>query len=248
MTTPASIAIGAALAAVGLWLVLPRGAQRGRWLGAALLGGALGTLFAATVPRLGELAAEIVLWTLTVVALGAGAATIATARPVYSAIWFAVVLLATSGLLVFQGAQFLGMATIVVYAGAILVTFLFVLMLATPLGTAVYDRLSWEGFLAGLAGAALVGFVAYLLVGAVPNDAPRAGAALAAQRADEILAPTHVAHLGQNLFSTHLLAVEVAGTLLLVGLVGAVAIAAHDHTPVRHGIWPPGKNGGEGPP
>lgn len=247
MTIPAGIAIGAALAALGLWLVLPRGARRGRWSGAALVGVTLTALFAATAPRLGELAAEIVLWTLTVVALGAGVATIATARPVYSAIWFAVVLLATSGLLVFQGAQFLGMATIVVYAGAILVTFLFVLMLATPLGTAVYDRLSWESFLAGLAGAALVGFVAYLLVGAVPNSATVADAPQDAQRAGDILAPAHVARLGQNLFSTHLLAVEVAGTLLLVGLVGAVAIAAHDHTPVRHGIWPAANDAAEGP-
>lgn len=246
MTPWMGIAIGAALAAVGLWLLLPRGGQRGRWFGAALLAGVLVALFATTVQGLGELAAEVVLGTLTSVALVAAVATIATSRPVYSAIWFAVVLLATSGLLVFQGAQFLGMATIVVYAGAILVTFLFVLMLATPLGTAVYDRLSWEGFLAGLAGAALVGFVTYLLGAALPSAEGSADAAIAAQRADDILAPTHVAHLGENLFSTHLLAVEVAGTLLLVGLVGAVAIAAHDHTPVRHGIWPAGDDRAEG--
>ena len=53
-------------------------------------------------------------------------------------------LLGTAGLFLFQGAQFLGVATIVVYAGAILVTFLFVLMLAQPEGHAFYDRVSWE--------------------------------------------------------------------------------------------------------
>ena len=42
------------------------------------------------------------------------------------------------------GAQFLAVATVVVYAGAILVTFLFVLMLAQPEGTRLYDRVSWE--------------------------------------------------------------------------------------------------------
>lgn len=246
MNPALAIAIGAAAAALGLWLLLPRGGTRGSWLGAALLAGALGALFVVGVPRVGEFGAEIVLWTLTLVTVGGAVATIATSRPVYSAIWFAVVLLATSGLLVFQGAQFLGMATIVVYAGAILVTFLFVLMLATPLGTAVYDRLSWESFLAGIAGAALVGFVAYLLGMALPPAGAASDPAIAAERADDILAPAHVAHLGENLFSTHLLAVEVAGTLLLVGLVGAVAIAAHDHTPPRRGA--PAVNGRAGGP
>ena len=41
------------------------------------------------------------------------------------------------------GAQFLGIATVAVYAGAIVVTFLFVLMLAQPGGHAMYDRISW---------------------------------------------------------------------------------------------------------
>ena len=41
-----------------------------------------------------------------------------------------------------------------------------------------------------------------------------------------MLAPQHMAHLGGELFSRYLIAVEVAGTLLLVALVGAVAIVA----------------------
>ena len=62
----------------------------------------------------------------------------------YCAIWFALTLVGTAGIFMLQGAQFLGVATIVVYAGAILVTFLFVLMLAQPGGDAFYDRVSWE--------------------------------------------------------------------------------------------------------
>ena len=45
------------------------------------------------------------------------------------------------------GADFLAVATLAVYAGAILVTFLFVLMLAQPEGDAPYDRVSWEALL-----------------------------------------------------------------------------------------------------
>ena len=58
-----------------------------------------------------------------------------------------------------QGAQFLGVATIVVYAGAILVTFLFVFMLAQPRGNAFYDRVSWEALLAAGTGAVMVGIL-----------------------------------------------------------------------------------------
>ncbi len=65
--------------------------------------------------------------------------------------------------------QFLGVATIVVYAGAILVTFLFVLMLAQPRGNAYYDRVSWEAVLAAGTGAALVGILS-LTIGKLSLD------------------------------------------------------------------------------
>ena len=55
-----------------------------------------------------------------------------------------------------QGAQFLAVATVVVYAGAILVTFLFVLMLAQPEGRTYYDRLSWEALVSSATGAGIV--------------------------------------------------------------------------------------------
>ena len=51
-------------------------------------------------------------------------------NPVYSALWFAAVVLSTSGLFLLAGAQFLAAGTVIVYAGAIIVTFLFVIMLA----------------------------------------------------------------------------------------------------------------------
>ena len=61
-------------------------------------------------------------------------------NPVYSALWFASVVLATSGLFLLAGAPFLAAGTVIVYAGAIIVTFLFVIMLAQMEGKAQYDR------------------------------------------------------------------------------------------------------------
>ena len=74
----------------------------------------------------------------------AAVATVTFRNPVYCAIWFGMTLTGTAGLFLFAGAEFLAVATLVVYAGAILVTFLFVLMLAQPEGDASYDRRSWE--------------------------------------------------------------------------------------------------------
>jgi NADH-quinone oxidoreductase subunit J len=159
-------------------------------------------------------------------------ATVTFRNPVYSAIWFALSLLGTAGLFLFQGAQFLGVATIVVYAGAILVTFLFVLMLAQPKGRAPYDQLSWGAPLSAFTGAVMVGILTLSLVGVFHNPTVERRPATTIEAAvleNDILADEHMAHLGAQLFGKHLVAIEVAGTLLLVALVGTVAIVAPMH-------------------
>ena len=171
---------------------------------------------------------------LAAVTIVSAAATISMRNPVYSAIWFAMSLLGTSGLFLYQGAQFLAVATIVVYAGAILVTFLFVLMLAQPKGHAYYDRLSWEAMLSAGTGAVLVGVLTMAIDSSMKSEESRPEGAAAVQASDhtsDVLAEQHVAHLGAQLFSKYLIAVEVIGTLLLVALVGAVAIVSGDRKP-----------------
>jgi NADH-quinone oxidoreductase subunit J len=216
------VAWGVTLAAVGMWLLLPRGQSRGRWLGAVLGLAALGC-FASQLRLFGDWTSDVVFWVLSGVTIVAAACTITFRSPVYCAVWFAMTLVGTAGIFMVQGAQFLSVATIVVYAGAILVTFLFVLMLAQPSGDAYYDRVSWEAILAGAVGAVLVGVltitVGKLELGQVQS--PTAGALSA-----DVLTPDHVARLGAELFGRHLIAVEVAGTLLLVALIGATAIVS----------------------
>jgi len=213
------------LAGTGMWLLMPGRGHRARMLGGLLALVALG-LFGAQVPRFGAWFSESVFLVLATVTVVSAAATVSFRNPVYCAIWFAMTLLGTSGLFLFQGAQFLAVATIVVYAGAILVTFLFVLMVANPKGRAYYDRVSWESLLSASLGAVLVGVLTLTLAAALtpqegksPLPQPTAEA-----RQAEILAPQHMAHLGAQLFSRNLIGVEVAGTLLLVALVGAVAL------------------------
>lgn len=242
MTTLQAIVAAAVLLGAGLWLLLPRGGSQGRGIGALLAAVSLG-LFAFAVVRIdpnhkiGDLVFLLLAATTIVSALGA----VTLRSPIYCAIWFALTLLGTAGLFLYQGAQFLGVATIVVYAGAILVTFLFVLMLAQPKGLTSYDRVSWEGMLSAATGAVLVGLLSAIIF-AAPPAAGSEGQAVsgisidsiaAADREAEILSPQHMAHLGGQLFSRHLVAVEVAGTLLLVALVGAVAIVAQGKQAAR---------------
>lgn len=245
----------AALAA-SLWLLLPKASDTvasrrlGYLLGAVALIG-----FAATGRSLGCVGEDAVFLTVAGIAVISGLATIVTRSPVYSAIWFAMALAGVSGVLLVLGAQFLGVATIVVYAGAILVMFLFVLMLAQPSGMAPYDRVSNEPMLAAAAGAVLLGLLT-LSIGRLsaaepaaccrmPSRAQAVAAALAdgaVAKDDEstestpLIAPAtagrdtgdanEVAHLGAELFGRHLFAVEVAGVLLLVALVGAIAVVS----------------------
>lgn len=242
----------AALAA-SLWLLLPKASDTvasrrlGYLLGAVALVG-----FAATGRSLGCVGEDAVFLTVAGIAVISGLATIVTRSPVYSAIWFAMALAGVSGVLLVLGAQFLGVATIVVYAGAILVMFLFVLMLAQPSGMAPYDRVSNEPMLAAAAGAVLLGLLT-LSIGRLSAAEPAAccrmpsrAQAVAAVLADgavakddestPLIAPAtagrdtgdanEVAHLGAELFGRHLFAVEVAGVLLLVALVGAIAVVS----------------------
>jgi NADH-quinone oxidoreductase subunit J len=238
MNEPQQIFILATLlGALGMWLLLPRGTAPGRMAGAALAAIALG-LWASQLPGLGSWLTDGVFYVLAGVTLVAAAAAVTFRNPVYCAIWFGLSLLGTAGLLLWIGAQFLAVATVVVYAGAILVTFLFVLMLAQPEGRAPYDRVSWEALVSAAIGAAMVGVLSLTIssvLGAAGQTVKLAAAQDEQARAGGILAPEHVARLGGELFGRHLLAVEVAGTLLLAALVGAAVIAAQGDEVPRKG-------------
>lgn len=235
------MAWGITAGALALVLLMPGSSRRLRQLG-LLVGGVSLALLAAGLAPIAGVGGRVTFWILGGLTVAAAAATIASRSPVYSAIWFAVSLLGTAGLFMMQNAQFLSVATVVVYAGAIVVTFLFVVMLAQPDGHDTYDRISW-GPLAKPAVIVTVALLAGTLIGSLSSVkkiehkgtdlAEASGAKSPAGRATAKLATgpvagpnssSHMALLGSELFSRHLIAVEVAGTLLLAALVGAVAI------------------------
>lgn len=213
-----------------MWLLLPRGGARGRSIGAAFVAIALG-LGASQLPYLGDWIGQGVFYVLAGVTMVAAVGTVSSRKPVYSAVWFALTLLGTAGLFLLIGAQFLAVATLVVYAGAILVMFLFVIMLASQEGKNLCDRVSWEAFLSAAAGMAVV-CVLSLAIGGLfsrPNSfTARISVPSRNELAANVLSPNHVASVGAELFGRYMIAIEITGTLLLAALVGAAAIAAHN--------------------
>jgi len=228
MTGPHGItALGVLLAAVGMWRLLPRGTAGGRFSGAVLALAGLG-LWASQLPGLGGWLSGGAFYVLAGVTVVAAACAVSFRSPVYCALWFGLAVLGTAGLMLWIGAQFLAVATVVVYAGAILVMFLFVLMLSEPEGRAAYDRRSWEALLAASTGAVIVGVLS-MTVGSVfsgPTPAWPGPAPTSEQLTSGVLHPEHVACFGGELFGRQLLAVEVAGVLLFAALVGAAVMVA----------------------
>lgn len=231
------------LAAAGMWLLLPRGTRRGKLVGALLAGLAL-VFWASRLPRLQSWTGDAMFLAMAGVTVVSAAVSISLANPVYCAIWFGLSLAGTAGLFFYEGAQFLAVATLVVYAGAILVTFLFVLMLAQPRGRAYYDRVSWEALLSAATGAVMVGVLSMAVsnvLGAGPDGAPALQAPSTEQLQGRVLAPDHVARIGSVMFSRYLLAVEVAGILLLAALVGAAAISVQGRSPPERATGVPAR-------
>jgi NADH-quinone oxidoreductase subunit J len=142
--------------------------------------------------------------------------------PVAAALWLVQTMFALAGLYVMLDAQFVGAVQVLVYAGAIMVVFLFVVMLLNlGHGDAVADlhrnrvRLG-----AGAVGLVLVA----LLLAAVAGDRPLLGVASATARSPEA-AGNVVAPVAAVLFREQLLAFEITSVLLLAAVVGAVVLA-----------------------
>src|SRR5262249_44675875 len=111
----------------------------------------------------GVSAESVLFYLFSGVAVVAGGLLVTQHSPVRAALSFALVVLSTCGLFLLQAAPFLMAATIIVYAGAIIVTFLFVIMLAQQSGLSDADVRSREPFLASLAGFVLLGALLYVL-------------------------------------------------------------------------------------
>ena len=143
--------------------------------------------------------------------LGLGLLVIACRNPVNSAMFLVTLFFCMAGLFVLLGAYFLAAIQILVYAGAIMVLFLFVVMLLDPQDGG-RRRLGWFGLLNGaLVALLLAGGFALLRWGIRGDAAPAGGGIVGTTEA-----------IGRLLFTGYLLPFEVASVLLLAAIVGAI--------------------------
>jgi NADH-quinone oxidoreductase subunit J len=156
------------------------------------------------------------------IAIGAALAFVTRKSPVAAALWLVNTMFALAALYVMMDAHFIGAIQVLVYAGAIMVVFLFVVML---LNLGHPEELSdmrgkWGRILAGLVGLALLAQVMAMARSATPSSLVQAPDAAAIALRDK----NAVGMIAEPLFTEHLLAFELTSLVLLVAIVGAVVL------------------------
>ena len=167
---------------------------------------------------------QILFWFLTALALVAAVGVVTSKNPIYSVLWLIVVFFAISGHYILMNAQFLAIVNIIVYAGAIMVLFLFVVMLmnlnreAEPVKN-IYMKMA--GIISGML--LLIIIVAALSGSAAQDTVIKPGTSIGL-----------IKNLGNALFTKYVVPFEIASVLFLSAMVGAIVIGKKD--PVKNSV------------
>ncbi len=128
---PVLLFLGLVLGAVGVWFTMPRAGRAPRELGAIVAAAGVALVFLGVLVRGAETFPNVFFYVFSLIGLGSALRVITHPRPVYAALFFILTILSSAGLYIILSAEFLAFALIIIYAGAILITYLFVIMLAT---------------------------------------------------------------------------------------------------------------------
>jgi NADH-quinone oxidoreductase subunit J len=161
---------------------------------------------------------DLVFYALALILLYAAISVITTRNPVYAALFLVLAFFTAAGIWLLLEAEFLAITLVLVYVGAVMVLFLFVVMMLDI----NLDRLR-EGFWQALPVALPVGglmAVEMVMIVGVNNFGAEKVLAPAAKPADY----SNTAALGRVLYTDYLLAFELAAVVLLVAIVAAIAL------------------------
>jgi NADH-quinone oxidoreductase subunit J len=162
---------------------------------------------------------QILFWFLSVLALFSALMVVTSKNPVHSVLWLIVTFFAISGHYILLNAQFLAIVNIIVYAGAIMVLFLFVIMLMNLSKTTEPQKNRWLRLTGGIAGGCLL----LVFVAALRNTEIRQQS-VQVNSGDIGL----IKNLGKELFSTYVVPFEISSILFLSAMVGAVVIGKRE--------------------
>ncbi len=152
-------------------------------------------------------------------ALAGGLFTVLSRNPVHSVLWLILAFMSSAGLFVLLGAEFVAMLLIIVYVGAVMVLFLFVVMMLD---------VDFAELKAGMAQympiALAIGIVLLMQLGLAFGDWHVADGAEAARRAVAPEGVENTAALGVLLYDQYFLLFQLAGLILLVAMIGAIVL------------------------
>src|ERR1700744_53548 len=156
-------------------------------------------------------------WILAILAVGAGITMIFMRQAVHCALMLAIVMISLAVMYAMQGAPFLAFVQIIVYTGAVLMLFLFVVMLiGITSADSLKETIRGQRLWAGLAG---IGFAVLLIVGighaAIGNAAPQTSAN----------STNNLTGIAQLIFTTYVFPFEVTSALLITAALGAMVLA-----------------------
>ena len=165
---------------------------------------------------------QVVFWLLAVISVSAALGMILARKAVYCAVLLAVVMLCLAVLYAIQGAPFLAFVQVIVYTGAVLMLFLFVLMIVgIRAKDSIVETLKGQRVAAGLAGIGLLVLLSLTIGHAVIGPAPAETAAFGAANVNSI---------ARLIFTTYVFPFEVTSALLITAALGAMVLAHRERT------------------
>lgn len=159
---------------------------------------------------------QLIFWFLSVLAVFAAIMVITRKNPVFSVLWLIVVFFAISGHYILLNAQFLAIVNIIVYAGAIMVLFLFVIMFMNLNKDNEPKKNLWIKLAGIVSGGSLLTILLAVLYSA--SDMTNKTAQINNGNIGLI------ENLGKALFTDYVIPFEIASILFLSAMVGAIVI------------------------
>jgi NADH-quinone oxidoreductase subunit J len=158
---------------------------------------------------------QILFWFLSILTVFSALMVITRKSPVYSVLWLIITFISISGHYILLNAQFLAVVNVIVYAGAIMVLFLFVIMLMNLDTNVEPHKNKWLQ----LAGVVAGGCLLLILVAALKDADTRTRMVEMGGGSIGL-----IENLGRVLFKEYVLPFEVSSVLFLSAMVGAVVI------------------------
>ena len=165
---------------------------------------------------------DYVFYSLAIILLFAGLSVITARNPVHAALFLVLAFFTAAGIWLLLEAEFLAIALVLVYVGAVMVLFLFVVMMLDinldKLREGFWDYLPMAGFIGVLMAAEMVMILGTKHFGLARVSAPKAHG----------VDYSNTAELGRVLYTDYLMPFELAAVVLLVAIVAAIALTLRD--------------------